>query len=260
MAQETRKQPVQEVFESELVYTQDRGEIQVTTGFAGRHESAGASVYQWPVQAEYGVTRRLQFGVEWEGPGRIAGDDQVSRHGFMDWHAGAKYSFMNIRNSNFHAAVAAKLGIPTGNVDGGFSEGFMEYEPSVMAARDFPRLRGAQVFFQTGVAFLQRVRRASDAVEEEPDAHEFHWSGGMFIPLHRVVGTAEFAWSTNRWNHGGQANELYVAPGAVWKAPGGWECGFGAAFGITPQADRWTFTMKLTREFETNGDEARKKR
>lgn len=257
-AQESRKQPLQEVFETELVYTQDPGEIQMTLGFAARRKKEDANIYQWPVQVEYGVTRKLQVGAAWEGPARISDRGQPPAYGAMDWHAGAKYSFMNIRGSDFHAAVTAEVGIPTGRVASGFSEGFLEYEVSGLVARDLPRLRNAQIFSQTGVAFLQRAKGASESAEQEPAAHDFRWNGGFFVPLHRVIGTAEFAWNTNRWNHSGRTNEVYFAPGSVWKIRGRWECGLGTAFGLTPQADRWAFTVKLTKEFPTREDQVEK--
>lgn len=174
--------------------------------------------------------------------------------GITDLHVGTKYSFLKIHNSNFHAALSFELGLPTGRVDGNLSDGFLEYEPSVILARDFPRLRNLQVFAQTGVGFVQRQKHHADPSDDEPAAHEWNWTGGFFLPLPHVVATTEFAWHTNRWNHGGGQNEVYLTPGAVWKLPGHWECGVGVSFGLTSDAHKVGVALKLTREFQTRGE------
>ncbi len=59
------EQPIQEVFQTELVYPQERGEVQLT--FSPRYgKGGGQSLFQAPVSVEYGITKNWQVEVEWD--------------------------------------------------------------------------------------------------------------------------------------------------------------------------------------------------
>jgi hypothetical protein len=165
---------------------------------------------------------------------------------------------MNMRRSNFHSAVGLEVSFPTGNVDKELSDGFIEYEPYFIIARDFPNLNNMQVFSQVGVGFVQRARRSVGADEEESAAHEFNFNAGTFVPFRDVVFTAEFNLGTNRWNNGGREREMYLTPGVVWRLPRNWEVGVGAPVGLTRDAGKFGAIFKVVYEFGTRrGDDAR---
>ena len=247
--EETKEQPLQEVFQSEVVYTQEKGEVQITVS-PTFGKGGGGRLLQTPLSLEYGVTDKWQVELEWQPASfrREAGDEGTAR-GTGDLRFGTKYSFMNVRGSSFHSAVGLEVGLPTGSADKGLSEGFVEYEPCFILARDFPKLKGAQLFTQVGVGLLQRPKGRASEDGDEPAAHEFNLNVGGFIPVRHVVLTGELNWQTNRWNHGGQESSLYFTPGLVWHPTRSWEVGVGVPIGLTRGADGFRNIVKFTYEF-----------
>ena len=247
---EAREQPVQEVFQTGLVYPQERGEVQLsyTSRFSKGH---GRTLWQTPLNLEYGITDRWQVEIEWDALSRRTETGEAATRGRGDLQIGTQYSFMNIRGSNIHSAVGFEVSLPTGDVEKELSEGFVEYEPYIILARDFPRLHNMQVFTQVGVGFVQRARQRAGSDDLEPAAHEFNLGVGMFVPFRRLVLTGEFNLSTNRWNHGGREREMYATPGAVWRLPRNWEMGIGVPVGLTRDADKSGAIFKLIYEFGT---------
>jgi hypothetical protein len=247
--QEKKEQPIQEVFQSELVYPQEKGELQLTFS-STMSRSTSARLFQTPLTIEYGLTDKWQVEFEWNANSyRHEFENDERTRGIGDVRFGTKYSFMNIKNSDFHAAVGLEVGLPTANLKKELTEGFIEYEPFVIVARDFKRLRGTQVFAQAGVGFLQRVKRHEDADENEVGAHEFSLNVGAFVPLKRVAITGELNWQTNRWNHSGEESDFFATPGIVYRLGEGWEMGIGFPIGITTGSDRTRTIFKLVREF-----------
>jgi len=173
-AQVMDERPLQEVFRTELVYTQDRGEFQTTAGFSA--QSNQGTLLLWPLQAEYGLTNSRQ--VQFESGGwqhRIQlGEPTVA--GVGDLSLGTKYSFMNIYGPPFHGAVSLNIGVPSGSVNHGLGEGLLSYEPNVHLARDFIEHRNLQVFTQIGISFVQRIQHHRNPADDAPSAHEFQWS------------------------------------------------------------------------------------
>jgi hypothetical protein len=253
-AQSGRERPLQEVFRTDLIYSQDRGEIQFTTG-PNIMWSHGLRLVQSPTQAEYGLTDSWQLQFDWDGWQRLTQTGQPSVNGTGDLTVGTKYSFMNVRGSKFHAAIALDFTLPFGSVDRGLGDGLLAIQPSLMLARDIPNYHHVQIFTQSGVAFVHRMKHHLDSLDDEPAAHRFFLSGGFFLPLRHVVITSELSWQTDRWNHSGRDNQIYATSGLVWKFPGRWECGVGVSLGITPTSDPVGLQVKFTKEFQTRRSE-----
>jgi hypothetical protein len=251
-----QEQPLQEVFQTGLVYPQERGEVQLssTSRFS---KGNGHTLWQTPLNLEYGLTDRWQIEIEWNAMSRRTNTGEATTRGRGDLTIGTQYSFMNMRHSNFHSAVGVEVSLPTGNVDKQLSEGFIEYEPYLIVARDFPKLNNMQVFSQVGIGFVQRARRRVGMDEDEPAAHKFDLGVGMFVPFRRMVFTSEFNLSTNRWNNGGREREIFLTPGIVWRLPRNLELGLGAPVGLTRDAERSGAILRLLYEFGTRrGDKA----
>jgi hypothetical protein len=215
---EAQEQPVQEVFQTGPVYTQERGEVEFsyTSRFSqGKNHS---SLHN-SLNLEYGITDRWQVEVEWNAMSRRSQTGEATMRGRGDLSIGTQYSFMNMRSSNFHSAVGVEVSLPTGDVKKGLSEGFIEYESYLIVARDFPKLNHAQIFSQASIDFVQRARRRVGADEAGPAAHKFNFNVGTFVPFRRLVLTGEVNLSTNRWNNDGREREMYATPGVVWRLP-----------------------------------------
>jgi hypothetical protein len=246
------KQPIQEIFQTELVYPQEKGEVQLTIS-PGFRKKDGRRFFGLPVTFEYGLTDSWQVEVEWESFLYHNPADEASTRGIGDLEIGTKYSFMNIKGSDFHAAVGFEVGFPLGNVDKELSEGLIEYEPFFIIAKDFPALNNSQIFAQVGIGLVQRVKRPTDPDEEEAAAHEFSFNVGCFIPIRQLRYTTEFNFVSNRWNNNGGEKEIYSTPGLVWDLPGKWELGVGLPIGLNSGSEKFKAIAKLT--FEFGGDD-----
>jgi hypothetical protein len=247
LAQSGKEQPVEEVFQTEIVYPQERGEFQMTTGYTLR-KHFGRTSAQLPIFLEYGVTDKWQVGFQWNAF-NITSSVEGSQFGTGDLSLGTKYSFMNVGNSNTHVAVGFELGLPSGDPSKEMGEGLVEYEPFVIAAKDFPKLRNLQVFTQIGLGLAQKTGRTNEHEDEEKAAHELNWGAGFFIPLQQWVITTEFLWSTNKWNLGGKDSHRSLTPGVIWRTPTNWEIGIGAPINLTRDSSDSRLIFKLTREF-----------
>lgn len=219
------EQPLQEVFQSELVYPQEQGELQFT--FSPEYAD-GDEHQQWsfPVVIEYGLTDALQVELEWTALVYHDEEGEDTTTGVGDLSIGAMYSWMNIGGQPMHAAVALELGIPTGNEDQELGEGHFTVEPFVILAWDLPFRSDTQVFLNAGVEL-------SDSEEE------VFTNLGFFTPIGDAIFTTEWNWSEE---------ERYLTPGLVWQPHEGWELGLGVPLGLNSEADDFRFIFKLSYE------------
>ena len=246
LAQKEKEQPLQEVFQAEVVYPQEKGSFQITTGLNLR-QTSGAGFCQIPINLEYGITDRWQLGLQGSAirTNHVVG---VSRLGAGDLGIATKYSLMNVADSNSHLAIGFELSLPIGAMSKGMSEGLIQYEPFVIAARDFPGLKSLQAFTQVGLTIVQRTRHG-DPKKEEPEAHEFSLTSGFFIPFRQWCITTEFNWATNKWNHAGKESRHSLTPGLVWRLSGNWEIGVGSPISLGNDSSDSRLILKVTRDF-----------
>lgn len=254
-AQQQKEQPLQELFQTEIVYPQQKGEIQFTLAPRFREDAEGEDedFTEIPLSLQYGITDAWQVGLVWEAFVNRNPDDGESDSGIGDLGVGTKYSFMNIAGSNFHAAGLFQVVFPTGDVDEQLSDGFIKFEPSLILAKDFPELNDLQLFTQVGFSFVERVREPDDPEDEEPEAHEFILNGGFFIPIQQLVITAEINWNNNKWNNDGDKDELYLTPGLVWGLSKSWEIGAGMPVGLTDDSDDFRIIGMVVYSFDIKG-------
>ena len=245
VAQDERDQPLQEVFQTELVYPQEKGAFQFTTASTF---SLVNKKFSSDLAVEYGLTHAWQIDLQWESFARRTEDGSISR-GPGDLSIGTKYSFMNIRGSNFHSAVGFELGLPAANPKKGISEGKIEYQPYVVIAKDFPRLSRLQLFSQFGITVARSIN-ISSASADNHDEKTTEWNSGMFVLYRQVRFTTEINWSK-----GGAENNLYLTPGIVWRLPHDLEFGVGNPIGLSRDADRVRTIVKLVYELGVTRDQ-----
>lgn len=259
-AQEGGGQPLQELFQTELVYPQEKGEAQLT--FSPSFGKGGdLGLFRTPVLFEYGVTDRWQVEVEWQSvwARRETGGGKRAR-GAGSLRLGTKYSFMRMRGSDFHSAVGVEVELPTGGAGEGPDEDEIEYEPYLILARDFPKLSGAQLFMQVGVGLARHAERPAGGEEEdEPAADTLHLNGGFFVPFRRWRFTGELSRQSTPWERGGEGQQMYLTPGVAWHPSDSWEVGVGLPFGLTARAHKFGAILKLTYEFELRGERGGRK-
>ena len=231
-----KQQPLQELFQTDVVYPQEAGEWQFTLAPVFRREGA-ADVSEISASVEYGLTDAWQVGVGWSPLMRRNPEIGRTTRGIGDVELGTKYSFLNIDGSSFHAAARFSVHLPSGSIDKELTDGFVEYDPSLILAKDFPKLHNAQLFAQIGLGLVQRVKEPAKVGDRQPAAHQFIWSAGFFVPFKRWVPTVEFSANNNRWNHGGTDNQMYLTPGCVWKLFRSAQIGVGVPIGLNRSSD-----------------------
>jgi hypothetical protein len=238
-----------EYFATTAVYPQERAELQLTL-LPMVVSFDGGSATDVGVALEYGITDRWQVEAEWSPWVRISPDDADARTGVGTLEIEARRAFMALAGGGLHISLGLEVGIPVGNVDDGFSDGFLEIEPSVVVARDFDVGAPAQVFAQASFGFVERVRDPTDTSDAEPEAHEFGLAVGGAVALGVPRLVLELSGGSNRWNNDGEERELYLTPGVVFVLPGEWEIGIGASIGLVDESDGTTrFAAFLIREF-----------
>jgi hypothetical protein len=240
VAQDERDQPLQEVFQTELVYPQEKGAFQFTTASTF---SLVNKKFSSDLAVEYGLTHAWQIDLQWESFARRKAEDGSISRGPGDLRIGTKYSFMNIRGSHFHSAVGFELGLPAANAKKGISEGKIEYQPYVVIAKDFPKLSRLQLFSQFGITGAHSITRSSASADNH-DGKTTEWNSGMFVPYRQVRFTTEINWSK-----GVAENNFYLTPGIVWRLAHDLEFGVATPIGLSRDADRVRTIAKLVYEF-----------
>jgi hypothetical protein len=248
---------IEELFQTESVYPQEEGEVQVTVTTAYRN-GRGADVFAVPLTFEYGITDSFQVEVEWDAfvhfdpdeersrwsretflqilPGGEEEDDggpTQSTSGIGDLGIGLKYSWMAIAGSGFHSAVGAEVVLPTGDDDRELGEGEVEFEAYGILAKDLPNLHNCQLFTQLGI-------------EVGDDESLVFCNAGLIVPIGYARFTTEFNWSEE---------DVYITPGLIWDLPGTWECGVGVGVGLNNDSDHTRIIGQVSHEFGLFGDD-----
>ncbi|MCP5054580.1 MAG: hypothetical protein GY940_45860, partial [bacterium] len=228
------RQPLQELFQTETVYPQEKGELQLTL-IANFNKKTHQNSLFVPMVIEYGITDNWQ--VEIESGSYLYKKNPAGKETFgIDvLEIGTKYSFMDISGSGAHVAVGFEIGIPLGHSgeNESIDEDSVEYEPFLVLAKDFPHLNHSQLFTEVRLGF-----------GEAGEGVEFNWNSGFFIPVGSVCFTGELNYK------GGDEKEIYLTPGMVWNLPGAWELGGGAAIGLNENSDSFRVILTLTYEFD----------
>jgi hypothetical protein len=242
------RRPIEELFRTDVVYPEEQGEFEIEIGGEYQNHSGGDAL-TLPLSLEYGLTDNWQLEAEWNSFIQHYVGGHAVGSGIGDLEVGSQYSFMNIGGSLFHVAPRFSIDIPAGDVNKDFSEGFIEYEPAVVLARDFPELHKTQIFTEIGPGFVQRVHRPADADEAEPAATEVQFGAGFFTLFQHGAATMEFNLNNNQWNHHGAENDLYVTPGCLWRFTPHIEVGLGVSVGLNHTSDRFDVITHIVYEF-----------
>jgi hypothetical protein len=242
------KRPIEELFKTDVVYPQAQGELELEVASVYENH-AGGDIWTIPLSMEYGMNDRWQVEAEWNSLVERFPANHSAALGVGDLEVGTQYSFMNIGGSSFHIAPRFSIEAPLGDVNKDLSEGFLEYEPSVILAKDFPELHHTQFFTELGASLVQRVNSPKDGDNAEPAANELNLGSGFFVLFPHGAATLEFNWSNNTWNHHGNENELYVTPGCLWRITHQVELGLGIPVGLNDASDRFEVIAHVVWEF-----------
>ena len=221
------EQPVQDLFQSTLVYPQEQNELQAT--FSPRfHKGQEENLWILPVSFEYGVTDAFQVGVEWEVYKHLDPDDESSEQGIGDVEIEAMYSWMSISELPVHAALGTGVLIPTGDEDKDLGEGSVAYEPVAVLAAALDVLNGGQVFLNVGA-------------EIDEDGTEKFVNVGAFMAVRNWVPSLEWGWSE-------EEEDRYLTPGLTWNSGSAWSIGLGIPVGLKDEADDYRVILQIVHE------------
>lgn len=182
---------IQELFQSELAFAQEQGELQVGLSInylnADEFESSETAV-----SFEYGVTEKFEMVIFLPYRTLDFNDDNV-HDGIGDIKIGTLYNFIN--NDNFVFSIMLEAGLTTGNENKKLGENNTEWEPSLLVATE---LGEAQLFFSLGGAF------------SKGEANTARWSAAIAFPL--VSNTAVIELNGSR---GGEKEDAFLTFGLV---------------------------------------------
>ncbi len=247
---ETFTQITQSLFQSVVVYPQAKGEVQLTffpQYFRGRSVDWTGT----PIYTEYGITDRLQVELAWAGYLRRNPSLGKTTSGVGDWGLAAQYSFMQINHTNYSAAIGFYTEFPSASINKQLTDGFRQYQPYAVFAKDLPAFHNMQIFIQPALTFYERVKRHANPANDSSAATEFDLNSGFFGPLGSAVYSLELNWDTNTWNHNGSTNELYLTPGLAYNFSHHFEVGLGVPVGLNHGADRYRVIGMMVASFDT---------
>lgn len=219
------EQAVQEVFQSELVFPQERNEWQ----FTARPSFADGDDFhrqELGLGVEYGLTDRLQLEVGWDAMVRHHEQGESAHAGTGDVELGAQYSFMNLGGTATHVALGAEWGIPSGYEDKELGEGRTSHGFNLVLARDCHCLGGLHLYANVGF-------------EKNDEEREDHLHFGAILP----GDGRSYTFELNRFEE-----DRYVTPGLVWAPARGVEFGTGVGVGLNDAADAWRLMFNIAFE------------
>ena len=239
-------QPIQELFQSNLVYPQEEDEIQFTF-FPSFRKDQDSEKTRTLFEVEYGITDAFQIIAEWDGLLYQNPEEGPTISGLGNIELGAQYSWMALGDGNTHFSFGSLVELPTGPVDNGLTDGFLEWNQFIILARDFPDLNQSQIFVEFGFNWVDLIRTLPEVADEE--VHSLFWNVGGFFPIDQWRATLEINGSNNQWD-GGDENEIFLTPGVIYKFSNGLELGVGTPIGFTGFSDDYRVIGYLMWEFE----------
>ena len=239
-------QPIKEMFQSNLVYPQEEDEIQFTL-FPSFSKNDSSKSVRTLFEVEYGITDSFQIIFEWDGLLHRNPNNSPSISGTGNIEIGAQYSWMGLGDGHTHFSFGNLIELPVGPVDNKLTKGFLEVQPFVVLARDFPEINQSQIFFELGFNWVEKIRSVPE--DSDPAINSISWNVGAFYPIGSWRATLELNGNNNKWD-GGDKSTIFITPGIINKLSREWEIGIAAPIGMTSSTDDYRVVGYLMREFE----------
>lgn len=242
-AQDKAPQPVQELFLTEMVYPQEKGEVQFTIGaLVDRTRNDRAALM--PFSVEYGITNRWQVEASWDGYTQFH-SAPFSHLRSARVSIGTKYSAMNIAHSPVHAAIGLDVEFPDQGAIPDDEESAVEFEPSVSVAADLPH---HVTLFAAANLSLASADAGALLEGERPD-DPGTLGGGVMVAIAHATIALEY---TNRsdnlpWRIQGSP---IVTPSLTLHPGGQWELAFGMPVGVRAGTHRPGLALHVIKEFD----------
>ncbi len=228
----------EELFLGTIVYAQEEGALQVTSGFFWNQRRE--DYHRVPLILEYGITERFQIEAELPidfergGPGNAEGLGNVE--------LGAYYNFYNNPCQGRAFGVGFELGLPSAT--NGVGKDALIYEPFFVAYQEFQPFA---VNFSAGL----EIEDPTVTGEETEVAGELAIAAfrrvGQFVPILELGMEIET-----------EETDMRLAPGIYWKPPRhkGVEIGVSLPIGLTKSAPDIGAFLQINLEFEREKEES----
>ena len=210
------EQIIQELFLGFVVYPQDRGEVQFTTGFFHGFKSSTDGLL--PVEIEYGLTDRFQLGLEV--PIEFLHDDTGIKRGVGQIELTPYYNFYSSRESQSAYGVGFSFVFPSASTDIGPRA--CTYEPFFVAYHKFPAFA---VNFSSSLAIEDSLKRGEQSEVSGDLDLAFFRQIGKFVPILEANVEIER-----------QTTSMRLAPAIFWKPVRGREFGVSIPIGLSGEA------------------------
>ena len=253
------KSPIEELFKTELVFTQSQGELQLATAPTYRDGPEGTA-FVLPVGIEYGITDSLQLEAEWGAyVDADATDEDMSGSGQGNLSLGLLHSWTDIAKSGLHFAAGLEYEFASGDekfLDGGNRKDSQELY--LIFAKDLEDDSESQLFLQVGVELQQDGRRPMSIILADSDQGDDTEAGddddsaphdpnvwfanvGGYMTWKEAVLSLEL-------NLSEEEEDRFATPGISYRPMNDVEIGLGIAVGLTEEADDYQIIGKLVWE------------
>jgi len=241
--QELPRQPLQELFLTEVVYPQEKGEVQLTLESLVDRSRADLSGLA-SLEMEFGLTDRWQIQGRWDGYTQFH-DSPFNRLQTARVTLGTKYSFMHIAHSRVHAALGIDAEFPrAASFADDEGEAEMELEPFVALAADV--WRGLTFFGSVGASVKPRQVKELAQHGERPDDPGTISVGTLIAFRHATLAATYTSRSDGLpWRLDGPP---LVTPSLVVHG-GRWELALGTPLALRGDQHRPGLAMHVIREF-----------
>jgi hypothetical protein len=151
---------------------------------------------------------RFQVGLEysWSQQLQVFSDFQTyfanpfeneSGAGWYNWRVGAKYSWMDVRNSGWNVAVGFKANMPLRFPPIELSDGYARYEPYVSISRQLEKHVNWLVYFNMSYQFVETSPFKSAPIQPQPKDRIFLRPGFIYYPGGNYRYSVELEYRTN---------------------------------------------------------------
>lgn len=212
-ADEMIEQIVQELFRGTVVYPQEKGEWQITSGYS--HGSKVRDDGIIPIEVEYGITDRLQLGIE--APVNLFSSVSDNIEGVEHLGIEIYSNFYSNAATGTALGLGYGIGIPTQKAKG--DPNSYVHETTFVAYQEIG---------QTAVNF-------SGVVEVEDSSVETNVEGELALGVFRELGAFV---PMLEWSIEIEEDEIptVLAPGLFWKSGQGFEVGASLPIGLNDDA------------------------
>ena len=213
---------INELFQSDVVYTQEKGELQLTIRPEYRY-SGSTEHWSLPLAAEYGLNDNLQIEIEWVSYTRDSEQAGTTSSGQGDLSAGLQYSWFNVNDEQLHLSLGIEVTFDVGDDALALNEDDRVLEPFFIIAFSPEILTDVEAFLEIGK-------------EISSGENETFFNVGAYGATGALLLSLEYNW---------EQEERYLTPGISWRWQGDWETGIGLPIGLNSGADDYRLIFLL---------------